>query len=1325
MLDNKVATQQKVTQTSFSIGMMKSFFSLVFLLFIILIFTENAFSEPPTLEIYAGSGSGQGPTANSGTHTFLLNKNNPSDNIAEPYTPNTTVSYQITNSVYNTAVYADKGSNQPELMFGGTPRNSTVVSTDILQALNLIGSAQSNMFAASLQNAPAGCNNNGGSCLTTNGGIDAGTNQGVSFLAMAKSLRNVNGANRSRVKIGTVEITFNRPITNPILQVSGLGGTTGYGLGFSAEFTLTNSNTAVTLRRIAGNSNFAVDGNNIINTSTTINSLSTSGNGGASGSVYIKGKSIRSLTFDVYMRGDAGGDYTAGSGDAFFFGISSMDADSDLSIVKSQRVGTSGNFAQNQLNVPLNSTIQYQLLISNNKPQNATVGGSVYLAPFTDAMPSNLKDVKIVDTKNDIGAACSPTLSGNTLNGTFSGSSGTTCTITLQATAAVEGNITNTATIAATSTDQNTANDSSSVNTIITYPEVTADPEILEARFSINPNIPIIERGRIGTQLIDIKNEGPNNATNSVAIYTASPQKGVTVIGMSVVDGAVCTVNGNNWSCPLGGISNGAIKQLSVRYSTTGESALGVAQQASIKVSSDEFNPGSGVGETLYKVWGTNEQNEIRKNGAFWVGYEGTGGTEKVGDYSDEKTSIQAAWPINQISPIGGYLVNSGNGVRDSVYAASSKNAPPMTQRIINNISADPNSSVNLPYIGSKNNGDVIGDNRRAWEFTTGLYIPNKQAVTVCIGNNNLGIDDSGYIMVDGVVVSSIDGYISNGILAKSDILASGYHRITYRIANRNNYSSNERSAGGYGAIGLSLTGDCSTASYDNATNLGIPVNIQITDGAKIKIAKNSINGVDIFNFSNLTNLMNKDSTVTTDSVTTVTAGTAVSSTQQLWAKLLGNDVSLTENNADGYVLSSVSCIDANSANTGNTGMFWRLSNNTAIIPAERIKEGANITCTFTNTKQVFVSITGRVFTDNSGTTRDVSKAYNGIQDTGETGIANTMIKLSNCSTTQLALGVTNANGDYSFSIDQSVLPSSFCIAKQNLAEYISVSGTKGYNRSTDTITLNKTDATSYTENNFGDVIQGVILHEDGQHTVVAGDVTDYPHRLTAQTPVQLTQLLQVQTQQPSSSIDQPWQALVYRDSNCNGQVDSGETVFNPTQSNTILLQPNTEICLVQRVHAPKNVIAGAQHIGELQASYQINLANPVELISAQTIKRKDITLIGSAGLNLTKKVRAVSACPSTASDTNVFTTKNEVAQKDYLEYEITYKNSSTKRLQNVKVKDSLPIGTKFGSMECNVTPNGNTCNANHANSDLEWSLTGLLNPQASGTLRFCVIQSN
>lgn len=1293
-------------------------YTLVLFILTCLMCSQAVLAAPPTIEIFSGSGSGQGPTAGPVTTTFRLNANNPSDNNSTAYTPVTTATYTITESVYNKATYSS-GPNKPNLTIGGVGvTDATVQTGDVIAPLVSFGDAQDNMFAASLQNAPTGCTNGSG-CYSTNGGIRAGSsssdttaNYGVAMFIKTTGFTASNVSTSNRVYVGKVQVNFNRPINNPILQAAGMGGRSPSGIGFSAEFTLTSSNVPVVMSRLSGSKELSVIGNDITNNASTKGA--TSDQGGASGSIYIKGKGITTLVFDVYIRGDGQGTWTNNGGDVFFFGISSMDADSAIALVKSQRVGNTGTFVSTQLdNVPLGSLMQYQLTITNNTPSGATLGGTVVNLPFNDTLPVSLKNVSIVGTpattqgtggSSPLTTSCTPTLTGDNtagwkVSGLFTGATTATCIITIQGTATAAGTLTNTATIESTSSNTPV---SSSVNAIIVAP--TPDPAVKEARFTITPDLPTIVRGRVGTQTINIKNEGPNDATNAIATYVSAPQTGVTVTGVSVVGGGGCAQSGSNWTCPLGSVANGAIKQLSVSYSTTAASSLGTAQQATVKVSSDEFNPGSGAGETLYKVWGSNQENESTTNGAFWVGYEGTGGSTPVGSNVNQGSSLAAAWPPSQTSPTGAYLSYGGPALGDSVYLASSSTAAPMIQRIIGNMGAAAERTVSLPTMPT-------ADNRRAWEFTTGIYIPSSQTLTVCIGNTSVGVDDGAYIMVDGNVVASTNGWAAGGVsVTTNSPLSAGYHRISYRIVNRNTYNLSgldaENSAGGYGPIGLSLSGDCSTANYDTVTGTGVPVSINIIDGAKIKIAKTSINGFGTFNFSSLTNLVNSTTDTTTDSVATVTAGTTATSTTQLWAKVLNTAISITEDTTTGYKLTGVSCTDAKSASAET---FGSLAGNILTIPASRITEGADITCTFTNTKLIYVDITGRVFVDNSGTTLDASKAYNGIQDAGEVGIANSTIRLNNCSTTQLASTVTSANGDYTFSIEQSLLPSSFCIVQQNLPEYISVSA--------DSITVANTSATSYPNNNFADVKLNVLLTEDGQHTITAGEVTDYPHRLSTQAPVWVTKLEQTQS---NSNNDQPWQALVYQDTNCNGTVDTGETVFDPTASGTVLLQPNTDICLVQRVFAPTNIFAGAQHIGTLQASYAVSALN---LTDQKTQQRQDVTLIGSAGLTLTKKVRAVTSCSSTPSDSSGFLVNNEATKQQNLEYEITYKNNSVKNLQNVKVKDSLPTGTNFGSLSCGLTPSGNTCNATRSGEVLEWTLTGLLKPSATGTLRFCVSQ--
>lgn len=246
-----------------------------------------------------------------------------------------------------------------------------------------------------VENAPANCVN-GSACVSSSGGINIAENYGAFFLATTRGLRNNSLPTNQRHLIGTITATFNRPITNPVLQVAGLGSATnnsGTVLGFSAEFDLATS--GIKMRRLAGSKELSVTDTSITNNATTIGAISNSG--GASGSVLLEGRGIQVVTFNVYLRGDGktnnwSPNNTYTNADGFFFGISSMNIDSDLSIEKTQRVGITDTFARGQLtDVPVNSLMQYQLVVTNNKLASATAGGSVYQAPITDILPASLK----------------------------------------------------------------------------------------------------------------------------------------------------------------------------------------------------------------------------------------------------------------------------------------------------------------------------------------------------------------------------------------------------------------------------------------------------------------------------------------------------------------------------------------------------------------------------------------------------------------------------------------------------------------------------------------------------------------------------------------------------------------------------------------------------------------------------------------------------------------------------------------------------------------------------------------------------------------------
>lgn len=70
------------------------------------------------------------------------------------------------------------------------------------------------------------------------------------------------------------------------------------------------------LSRLAGSKELSVIGNDITNNASI--KSATSDQGGASGSIYIKGKGITTLVFDMYIRGDGRGTWVENAADSFF-----------------------------------------------------------------------------------------------------------------------------------------------------------------------------------------------------------------------------------------------------------------------------------------------------------------------------------------------------------------------------------------------------------------------------------------------------------------------------------------------------------------------------------------------------------------------------------------------------------------------------------------------------------------------------------------------------------------------------------------------------------------------------------------------------------------------------------------------------------------------------------------------------------------------------------------------------------------------------------------------------------------------------------------------
>ena len=682
---------------------------------------------------------------------------------------------------------------------------------------------------------------------------------------------------------------------------------------------------------------------------------------------------------------------------------------------------------------------------------------------------------------------------------------------------------------------------------------------------------------------------------------------------------------------------------------------------------------------TLRKTW-----VNARLNDAATITATGLNSFASVADSANE-TDTAAAQAVNVGSTITlGENISTGVGLYNAALSCTRNNDSSAVTVTSNNLTM-PDADVTCTYTNSRKSANLTLS--KVW--------------------SNAKLNDAINITATGLTTfSSVANAANETDNAAAQTVYAG-DNISFSETFTTGIASNYNAA-------LACTGNTTALSGSNLTVNGADtdINCAYTNSRiaqQLNLSKTWQNGV-IGHTATVTTTgsSNAASIISTAAGNNTTNGTAVSvyagDTITLSSETFGGGATAAQYN------STLACAGGTTLTSGAVARSITISNSTTAT-----------VCTYNNSFIVpaKILVSGQVFEDNGAST-GISNAYNGTQETGEVGIQGSQIALTNCSSTVVATTQTNANGEYTFSLLPSDLPAgNFCIAQKNLDGYSSVSGTAGYNRVTDQITVSNTGASSYPNHNFGDARLNVVLTEDGQQTIIAGGVADYPHRLTAQSVLTVTSLNQTNTQQPPvNSTDAPWQSLLYRDTDCNGKVDAGENLISA--SLPLILKANEQVCLVQRVYAPATASMGAQHIGQLQASFNVSLAHPTETITGSSIQRQDTTLLGSAGLSMQKMVRGVANCPSTAADTGAFATTNQAQSGGYLEYEITYRNNSLKNLVDISIKDTVPVGTVFQSNGCNVTPAG-TCTASKTGDALLWQNTGILLPSQQGKVRFCV----
>lgn len=260
-------------------------------------------------ELATGSygSAGSGPSATQQWGRLLLNTTGTT--YAMPKT-NVRVTASVSNQQY-TGV--GTGTGNPVLMFGATNNGSAsnATSRPIYAAMTDIGSPTNAMYTNQA---------NG-----TAGGIDVATNFAFNmYTSVHQWAGTTTPAIKNRTYMADLTLSFSVPLTNPMLQIVGIGGSVGT-MGFSSELDLITP--GLTMTKLQGNSALAVTNTQINNANSTGLDASCSANAAGCGTVRVNGTNISSITFKVYIRGDSDGTQNwdtsnRHSGDQWLIGLS-------------------------------------------------------------------------------------------------------------------------------------------------------------------------------------------------------------------------------------------------------------------------------------------------------------------------------------------------------------------------------------------------------------------------------------------------------------------------------------------------------------------------------------------------------------------------------------------------------------------------------------------------------------------------------------------------------------------------------------------------------------------------------------------------------------------------------------------------------------------------------------------------------------------------------------------------------------------------------------------------------------------------------------------
>lgn len=371
---------------------------------------------------------------------------------------------------------------------------------------------------------------------------------------------------------------------------------------------------------------------------------------------------------------------------------------------------------------------------------------------------------------------------------------------------------------------------------------------------------------------------------------------------------------------------------------------------------------------------------------------------------------------------------------------------------------------------------------------------------------------------------------------------------------------------------------------------------------------------------------------------------------------------------------------------------------------------------------QSFIVIRGSVFEDNGLTG---GTANNGVRDGAELGFENILVELRDPANSNalVSSALTDGNGNYTLTAPNSFAGTTLDVIAKTSNGYVSIgenvgsTGSSNANTRDDKITLSPTSGTVYTNVDFGDVNINTFT-PDNTGTVQAAQIRFYSHEFTAGTAGEVT-FSETDIQTPSGL---NWQNIIYRDTDCSGELNSVEA--SAAISGSITVTANEKICIINKVFAPSNAPVNAQFINEITADFIYTGETPDGLTAQQTVT--DVTTLAVAGLVLDKKVQNITT-------SGALGTSNTALPGHQLRYTVNFANNSAGSISDLVIRDTVPAYTSLqapatcpGALPNNLT----TCavvtpiTANNVigyQGAIEWSFTGNLAAGQQGTVTFDV----